>query len=601
MLTVSANPHQDINEIDTIDIDSEKQHLKKTMASSKMTYAASFKSIQVLVIDDDEDIRIATKLALRRKTYRDKKFDLTFASSRKEAEELISQTPEKFHIMLVDVVMETDDAGLKLCDYIRSTCPPYCRIILRTGQPGQAPEQHVLERYDIDHYLDKVKADASALYSIVRSSTKTSIDLLTLANYQSILLELSEMYTIAKTVEDLQIVLKRNVNFISAKHSTNVVLFTDTNKLSVTDCVHTDDLDDETFNLAVTSVQKALTSKDTQLYDKENETLVVLRDLGDSLNPAAIFTTANEGQAVRVKHDLVSCLENWKIGRSAILGREMKEQQDEIERQLYIEKLENISMMVAGVAHEVNTPLGVAITATSMLKTLQKQLPNFEKLNKMDKEETIEDIDEAISLVVRNVQRAANLVQSFKKLSTAQMIDDRQKSDLAEIVNDVIETFKPELKKKQISVTCDPPISESAKKGLIGGVKQFPWDGYPGHLSQVLLNFFQNTNRYGYPDARNKNIDIRIYIEHNPLKNTQHYVIEFEDYGKGMKPEICKQIFDPFFTTGRGSGGTGLGMAIVQNLVLQKLHGNITASSEVDKGTKLKVTLPMIVPEDDSK
>eukprot|EP00040_Diaphanoeca_grandis_P011064 m.56630 g.56630 ORF g.56630 m.56630 type:complete len:565 (+) comp22271_c0_seq1:213-1907(+) len=558
-------------------------------------------AIQVLVVDDDEDIRSATKLSLKRKTYRDKKFELTFAESRAAAEAIIAETPLRFHVMLVDVVMETDDAGLQLCDFIRKNCPSYCRIILRTGQPGHAPEQDVLERYDIDHYLSKVHADEANLYAIVRSSTKTSIDLLTLANYQTILLELSEMYTIAKTVDDLKAVLKRNIDFIGAKHTTQVILFTDTNALAGKEnIVVTDDVTEELIATAIKAVTTSLTQKvseESTVKISVDDSTVVLRDLGGDLNASAIFTVADKGKTVRMGADLDACLENWKIGRSAIAGRELKNQQEEIERQLYIEKLENISMMVAGVAHEVNTPLGVAITATSMLQTLQKELPKFDTLNKFVKEELMEDIDEAIGLVIRNVKRAANLVQSFKKLSTQQMVDQRQNCDLLEIVNDVIETFKPELKKKLIVVNVDPPISDQIKSGSIGKQKVFPWDGFPGHLSQVLLNFFQNTNRYGYPDTRNETIDIRIYLEHNPLKNTNHYVIEFEDYGKGMKPEICKQMFDPFFTTGRGSGGTGLGMAIVQNLILQKLHGDITAKSAEGKGTKLKVTLPQVVPE----
>jgi CheY-like chemotaxis protein len=109
--------------------------------------------IDVLIVDDDEDVRAATRLALKRKRFRDKPICLTMADSKKQAIEILQSGDVEFHVLIVDVVMEEDDAGLQLCNWIRHNCSPHCRIILRTGQPGMAPEAEVLEKVRDEAWL----------------------------------------------------------------------------------------------------------------------------------------------------------------------------------------------------------------------------------------------------------------------------------------------------------------------------------------------------------------------------------------------------------------------------------------------------------------
>ena len=131
----------------------------------------------VLVVDDEEDVHNVTRLALRRKTWQNRPITLTSARSGAQARELLESpdTPH-FHCALVDVVMESDDAGLRLCDLIRATMPRTMRIILRTGQPGAAPAEKVMSDYDIDYYIAKTEVTEERLFMTLRACFRSSLD-----------------------------------------------------------------------------------------------------------------------------------------------------------------------------------------------------------------------------------------------------------------------------------------------------------------------------------------------------------------------------------------------------------------------------------------
>jgi CheY-like chemotaxis protein len=131
----------------------------------------------VLVIDDDKDIHLVTKLALSRFTWKDKKLKLTSAYTGREAREILSTSTELFEVALVDVVMESDDAGLQLCKFIRELPTRKTRIILRTGQPGNAPEPKVMQEYAIDYYLSKGQATPEQMAAVIRGCLQASEDI----------------------------------------------------------------------------------------------------------------------------------------------------------------------------------------------------------------------------------------------------------------------------------------------------------------------------------------------------------------------------------------------------------------------------------------
>src|ERR1044072_429942 len=131
---------------------------------------------QVLIVDYEPDVHAVTNLALKLKTWRNKRFNLVQANSAAEAREILSRPGTSFRVAMVDVVMETNDAGLQLCEFIRENHPRSLRLILRTGQPGVAPEQRILNEYDIAHYLAKPEATPERLFALVRASLRASMD-----------------------------------------------------------------------------------------------------------------------------------------------------------------------------------------------------------------------------------------------------------------------------------------------------------------------------------------------------------------------------------------------------------------------------------------
>ena len=136
-------------------------------------------------MDDEPDVHLITKLALRRKSWRGRGFELAGAASADEARRLLSgHPPEFFQLAFVDVVMEADDAGLKLCEHIRNACARSLRLVLRTGQPGAAPKDSVLAHYDIDHYLAKTDASEERIFTLVRACLRASVDVSLLLSLQ---------------------------------------------------------------------------------------------------------------------------------------------------------------------------------------------------------------------------------------------------------------------------------------------------------------------------------------------------------------------------------------------------------------------------------
>lgn len=283
--------------------------------------------------------------------------------------------------------------------------------------------------------------------------------------------------------------------------------------------------------------------------------------------------------------DAVVLLESW---RNSYRGFQMKEQiaqEKMLKEQMYLDRLRGIANMVTGVAHEINTPLGVASTSNSIIVALVKQIKDTVVAQQQDTQEIMNDLIESCELMSKNIKRAHQLVESFKKLSSGQLIDEKENIDLLRIINDCITSMSPATKmtKMVIRVACQ------------GGI-DFKWRGYPGHLSQVIVNFIQNTIRYGYsPDQTGGEVDIRVN-EFSDSAGEPRFRIEYQDYGKGIAREVYSQMFQPFVTTGRSQGGTGLGMAISHNIVTNILKGKISCFSELGKGTTFTVEFPKVIP-----
>tara|TARA_B100000965_G_scaffold58376_1_gene44515 strand:- start:667 stop:1392 length:726 start_codon:yes stop_codon:yes gene_type:complete len=235
--------------------------------------------------------------------------------------------------------------------------------------------------------------------------------------------------------------------------------------------------------------------------------------------------------------------------------------------------------MVAGVAHEVNTPIGLGVTASTMmldrLAVIQKDFEN-KTLKASAMKRFLDESNENLNIIYRNLNRAAELISSFKQVAVDQTSESSRSFCVVQLVNEILLSLQPRLKKLKhnINVDCDPTLSVETKAGPI---------------NQILINLIMNSVIHGFETMDEGTIDIRAeMVSSNKLK------LVYTDNGKGISPEIRKRIFDPFVTTKRGQGGSGLGMHLVYNLVTQALNGSISITSEEGNGVEFVIIFPVV-------
>lgn len=240
------------------------------------------------------------------------------------------------------------------------------------------------------------------------------------------------------------------------------------------------------------------------------------------------------------------------------------------------EKLAALGSIVAGVAHEINTPLGVGITGISFLEDLNSELRqklSEGSLTKDDLKKFVESVNESIEMTSLNLYRAAELIKSFKKLAVDQSNDIKTEFNFKESINTVLISLKHEYKRPNHKIInrCPDDIFINS---------------YPGDFMQIFTNLIINSINHGFINKENGNIDISVALEDNSLK------IIYTDDGVGITKENLNKIYDPFFTTNRQGGGSGLGLNIVYNLITQKLKGRITCESNPGEGVKFIIDIP---------
>jgi PAS domain S-box-containing protein len=266
-----------------------------------------------------------------------------------------------------------------------------------------------------------------------------------------------------------------------------------------------------------------------------------------------------------------------QVDETTLALTRLHEAQDQL---VQAEKLSSLGALVAGIAHEVNTPIGIAVTAASTLQWRTAELQELRREGKL----APEGLDqyalvakEASEMVLSHLHRAAELVQSFKQVAVDQSSSERRHFNLAAYINEALLSLAPKIKKTRhhITVECLPSIE---------------MDSYPGALFQVLMNLIDNSLVHAFPDGREGNIHISVHEENKKI------VMRYHDDGVGIPPDSIRRIFEPFFTTKRGSGGSGLGLHIVHNLVIKVFSGSISVTSEPGNGVDFRITLPEVAP-----
>lgn len=276
---------------------------------------------------------------------------------------------------------------------------------------------------------------------------------------------------------------------------------------------------------------------------------------------------------------------NASLSSKRLRELELEMARQALQADMEIARHRSVAQMVAGVAHEINTPLGIINTAANIIK----QRLMSETMTALAKEPqvgtVVQDLVEAGDLIERNIGRAHKLVQDFKRVSVNQITDIKEQGKLAEVVAETAYVFQVSARQSKMEVTIHNTLPDQAGE----------WFGYPGSLSQVILNLLTNAQRFGYPDGVGGRVEITIAEDHSSPE--AGYRLSVRDFGKGIAPEHLPLVFDPFFTTGRGKGGSGLGLAIVYNIVTAHLKGAITIDSVVEQGTTVTLTFPRIIPD----
>ncbi|MGL1956678.1 MAG: YfiR/HmsC family protein [Colwellia sp.] len=241
------------------------------------------------------------------------------------------------------------------------------------------------------------------------------------------------------------------------------------------------------------------------------------------------------------------------------------------------EKMASLGALIAGVAHEINTPLGIAVTSTSLIhentEIIAKSLAN-KTLKQSQLKSFIDIVLESACISNKGLNRVIILLRNFKQVAADQIIEQMREINIADYIDEVMTTLANEMKKHNVNYQ----LRGSSKIEIIT---------IPGAFAQVLTNLVNNSIRHGFDDKENGSITIA--VEKN---SADEIIITYKDDGIGMTEEVLAQIFDPFFTTKRNKGGTGLGMNIVFNIIEQKLAGKIQVDSVYEQGITCAITLP---------
>ena len=262
------------------------------------------------------------------------------------------------------------------------------------------------------------------------------------------------------------------------------------------------------------------------------------------------------------------------------LQESMEKLEQAMKELVHAEKLASLGSMVAGISHELNTPIGNTLLAASSMERMFDKVAEQIKTGSMKRsvlEEFIQEGQEMASLITRSTKRSADMVVSFKQVAVDQTSEQRRNFDLRAVIEDNLSAMVPILKKTQVKV------SNLVPEGIA-------CNSYPGPMGQIFTNIIQNALLHGFGESGTGNLTIQV------INNKNEVIVSVQDDGLGMSQNVMSHIFDPFFTTKLGRGGSGLGLSISHRIATSVLGGNLTVESVLGKGSTFYITLPKTAP-----
>jgi ligand-binding sensor domain-containing protein/signal transduction histidine kinase len=244
------------------------------------------------------------------------------------------------------------------------------------------------------------------------------------------------------------------------------------------------------------------------------------------------------------------------------------------------EKMASLGQLVAGISHEINTPIGIAVTAASHLHDCRGEVSAKLESGRLTRSELTawnRTIEEAMRLILGSLERAHALIGSFKQVAVDQTSERRRRFDLAGFLTEVQFSLQPSYRIGGHSLEID----------CAGGIEL---DTYPGALFRIITNWTSNSLTHGFGERRNGRMSVQVREDGDWVE------LHYRDDGAGMAQDVAHRAFDPFFTTRRGSGGSGLGLHLVYNLATRLLGGSISLHSTPGVGTRFVLRIPKLAP-----
>jgi PAS domain S-box-containing protein len=537
-------------------------------------------SWKVLIVDDDEEVHTVTRLVLSKFKFYGAPLKLINAYSGAEAKKVIAENPDTA-VMLLDIVMETDHAGLDVVKYIREDLKnTKTRIVLRTGQPGQAPEEEIIEQYDINDYKDKTELTAIKLTTLLYATLRAYRDIKIIEQKK-------------KEVEDYY---QQTVTILKAskEHIFNIIDSMPSLLIAVDAKGNIDEWNSQTGMVFNIPRDKA---KGNQIF----ELLPALRPYNKMLNRAL-----NEQKAEKMEGIMLGDVENKRhydlMMFPIAIGKEPGAviRLDDITTRLMLdrmmiqsEKMVTIGGLAAGMAHEIKNPLGIIIQnvqnivhrldsqSDKNLEVAQELGLDLDKMHQYLEERSIIKFMDNMRIAVERALTIITNMLKFGRSSDQEMSND----SIGSIINDAIDLVSKDYDLKKQFDFQTTGVNVSVQEGIP--------TLFCSHtqLVQVFLNLLKNAAQAmaGNPDPK---------ISITATGNQDVLTVIVEDNGKGMTPEVKANIFKPFFTTKSEGIGTGLGLSVCKYIVNEIHSGQLEVESEPGKGTKFILTLPTKPPQE---
>ncbi len=300
-----------------------------------------------------------------------------------------------------------------------------------------------------------------------------------------------------------------------------------------------------------------------------------------SLDTRSIAVVGADGRAFRIVGSQTDVTESVRAAEAVRAARDEAERalQDLKDAQVHLvqaEKMAALGALVAGVTHEINTPIGIALTGASLLAEKTRVLRSLFAANMMrraDFAEFMDTAEEATQLMLLNIDRAARLIQSFKQVAVDQASEERRSFVLNDYIHEVLRSLGLSIRRAghRVDVSCPEDLT---------------LDHYPGAFGQILTNLVMNSIVHGYDPERRGTLRIAVTVDGDLVE------LVYADDGKGIPQGLQGKVFEPFFTTCRGNGGSGLGLNIVYTLATRTLRGQIRLDSAVGDGTVFTLRFP---------